>query len=311
MLSVFAQTCYLHQKDRNLHMIQIVQILQVVHKGHKSIKSVGSTKSIKSIKSIKSTKSTIVGHAGAISPPSWSKPDGRTDASGCVHFVRPDASGRVRFGASGFLNGAKAAHHSLRIVRWWCKGPHRAISPPSNLDLVDFVDFVVQRHTPRGNFPRFLWTWGTCGLVHSGTLWLLFLSRWGKFLHRRARNRTPYGRVRLRPHFLRPDASGRARTRPASAVVRRLRTTHPKSRPVVQRHTPRLPRWCKAARTLRFCASGRVHLVRPDALVILGSGTFGGHAGAFFSTAVRESGPQMRRPAASCCFETVRTRPDA
>ena len=94
----------------------------------------------------------------------------------------------------------------------------------------------------------------TCEL---GDLVALWRSRWGIFLHRRARNRTPYGRVRLRPHFLRPDASGRARTRPASAVVRRLRTSHRKSRPVVQRHTPR--------RTLRFCASGRVHLVRPDA----------------------------------------------
>ena len=90
----------------------------------------------------------------------------RPDASGGVRTrrLRPDASGRVRFGASGFLNGAKAAHHSLRIVRWWCKGPHRAISPPSALDFVDFVDFAVQRHTPRGNFPRFLWTWGTCAL---------------------------------------------------------------------------------------------------------------------------------------------------
>ena len=37
----------------------------------------------------------------------------------CVHFVHPDASGRVRFSASGFLNGAKASHHSLRVVRWW------------------------------------------------------------------------------------------------------------------------------------------------------------------------------------------------
>ena len=89
----------------------------------------------------------------------------------------PDASGRVRFGASGFLNGAKAAHHSLRIVRWWCKGPHRAISPPSALDLVDFVDFVVQRHTPGGNFPDFcglgelvdlgnFWTWGTFPILN-------------------------------------------------------------------------------------------------------------------------------------------------
>ena len=58
---------------------------------------------------------------------------------------------------------------------------------------------------------------------------------------------------------------------------------------------------------------GRVR-TRPDAsgLGDLGPcGFCGGHAGAFFSTAVRESGSQIRRPAASCCFETVRTRPDA
>ena len=113
------------------------------------------------------------------------KPDGRTDASGCVHFLRPGASGRVRFGASGFLNGAKASHHSIRVVRWWCKGTHRAISAPSAMDFVDFVDFVVQRHTPRGNFSRLLWTWSlvdlvTCGLGH------LWRSRWGIFRHRRA-----------------------------------------------------------------------------------------------------------------------------
>ena len=158
----------------------------------------------------------------------------------CVHFVPPDASGRVRFGASGFLNGAKAAHHSLRIVRWWCKGPHRAISPPSNLDLVDFVDFVVQRHTPRGNFPRFLWTWGTCGLgepVDLGNLWTWGTGHAGAFFS-----------TAVRETGRRTDASGCdpifcVRTRPdAPGRVRRplwCEGTHRKSRPVVQRHTPR------------------------------------------------------------------------
>jgi len=38
--------------------------------------------------------------------------------------TRPDAPGRVRCGASGFRNGAKASHRRLRVVRW-CKGTHR------------------------------------------------------------------------------------------------------------------------------------------------------------------------------------------
>ena len=129
-------------------------------------------------------------------------------ASGRVHLVRPDASGRVRW----------------TLWTWWtwwtlwCKGTHRGAT---------FPDFC-----------------GLGELVHLGTLWLLFLSRWGIFLHRRARNRTPYGRVRLRPHFLRPDASsGRVRTRPIWRVRLPKRcegfAPQPPSRPVVvQRHAP-------------------------------------------------------------------------
>ena len=124
------------------------------------------------------------------------------------------ASGRVRFGASGFLNGAKVSHHSLRVVRWWCKGTHRAISPPSAVDFVDFVDFVVQRHTPRGNFPRFLWTWGTCALGDPVAPVFVTLGHFSP---------PPCAKpdaLRTRPAATPFFASGRVRTRPDASGVR-------------------------------------------------------------------------------------------
>ena len=151
------------------------------------------------------------------------RPDAvRTHPSG---RVRPDASGRSR--PSGRVRTRPIWR--VRLPKR-CKGcapqpPNRPVvvqrPTPCNFSTVcsglgGLCGLCgAKAHTAGQLSPIFvdlgnLWTWGTCGLGEPVDLgnW----SRWGIFLHRRARNRTPYGRVRLRPHFLRPDASGRIAT---------------------------------------------------------------------------------------------------
>ena len=130
------------------------------------------------------------------------------------------------------------------------------------------------------------------------------------------------GRVRLRPFC----ASGRVRTRPIWRVRLPKRckgcAPQPPNRPVVvQRPTPcnfstvcsRLGGFCGLCGAKAHTA-GQLSPIFVDLGNLCTWGPCGScfcHAGAFFSTAVRETGPQMRRPAATCWFETVRTRPDA
>ena len=171
----------------------------------------------------------------------------------CVHFAPPDASGRVR----------TRPIWRVRLPKR-CKGcapqpPNRPVvvqrPTPCNFSTVcsrlgGFCGLCgAKAHTAGQLSPIFvdlgnLWTWGICGSCggHAGANFSTAVRETGR--RPGASGCDPIFCVRTRP-----DAPGRVR-RPLWCEG-----THRKSRPVVQRHTPR--------RTLRFCASGRVHLVRP------------------------------------------------